>query len=117
MLSIFFKFIYKVWHLVFYCQTSIFLAANFLLIQRGTSDARERRRRKSFLKKETLEIRKNGGPQFPSERNQLNFIGLHFKSGLFESPRALEKAKIYFARVDKTLVKRANGFSPDGVPT
>lgn len=36
------KFIYKVWHLAFYCQTSIFLAANFLLIQKGTGNARER---------------------------------------------------------------------------
>lgn len=51
----FFKFIYKVWHLAFYCQTSIFLTANFLLIQRSSSNASEKLNLKSFLKNRAQE--------------------------------------------------------------
>lgn len=47
----FFQFIYKVWHLAFYYQASIFLAATFFPIQRGTSDASERLHQKPFLKR------------------------------------------------------------------
>lgn len=35
-------FIYKVWHLAFYCQTSIFLAVISILIQRHSGNTGEK---------------------------------------------------------------------------
>lgn len=67
---------------------------------------------KNLSVKESLGVRKKGDPEFSSELNGRSFMFLHFKSGLCESPRAIEKARVYFTCVDLMLVKPSNGLSP-----
>lgn len=102
-------FIYKVWHLAFYCQTQTFLAADFLLIQTGLCNAGKRLIWKASLKKREPWM---GDPECPSEVNRLSLICLHFKSKLHGSPTVSEKAKVMFGYAPTMLVKQVNGLPP-----
>lgn len=107
------------WHLAFYCQTSIFLTANFLLIHGGGVPVRPRKHltKNPFWEGDPWELERRATQSLhQSWTSWISFVYIS-NLGSLNLLELLKKAKVYFACASMIPVKEVNGFPPTEVPT